>query len=57
MSIKEIDMSIARFWVQIHNLPLDYMIVENAPIIGSHLGQVIKFEESLYNGVLLRSFL
>ena len=56
-SIEEIDLESAAFWVQVHNLPPNYMTAENAPLIGSYLGKVLQFEESMYEGVLLRAFL
>ena len=50
VSFEDIDMSTAEFWVQVHNLLPDYMTAEN---VGSHLGKVVKFEESIYNGVMI----
>ena len=52
-SKEEVDMSIITFWVQVHNLPLDYMNITNAPIIGHQLGIVLKIKEPVYQGVLL----
>ena len=34
-----------------------FMMVENDPIIGRQLDGVLKFEEVVYNAVLIRSFL
>ena len=37
LSLNEVDMEIAAFWVYVHNLPPKYMSAKNAPIISSQL--------------------
>ena len=49
-------MSIIMFWIQVHNLLPNHMIAKNAPIISRQVGKVLKFEESIYKGVLIHSF-
>ena len=56
-SLDEINLSFAPFWIQVHNLPPSYMSVENIPLIRNQLGHIINFEDSLFKGVLTRSFL
>ena len=46
-------MTMIAFWVQIHNFPHDYMSTKNVPQIGSQLGHIIAFEDSLSNSVLI----
>ena len=45
------------FWIQVHNLPSDYITVDNIPIIGSQLGTVMKYEDFMYNGILLHPYM
>ena len=51
-SLQEVDMSMATFQAQVHNLLLNYMTLDNAPIIGKQVGKVLKFKEFVYKGVL-----
>ena len=45
-----INFSTTNFWVQAHNLPLEYILKENAIIIGNSMG---KFMEADLAGVVL----
>ena len=56
-SMEEIKMNTIEFWIQVHNLPLNYMNMENAPIIGNQLGKDMKYEDSMYRGVLVHPYL
>ena len=55
--LEEVDLSLAAFWMQVHNLSIGFMIVENVPIISRQLGRVLNFENAICNGVLIQSFL
>ena len=57
LSADEVDLNSIAFWDQVHNLPLDYLNAENVPHIGKQLGQLIGFEDSLQNGVMIHPFL
>ena len=46
LSLEEVDMTRIAFWVQVHNLPLEYMTAANVPQIGNQLGHIISFEDS-----------
>jgi hypothetical protein len=37
----EVDFSITSFWVQAHNLPMEYLSKENAKIIGNGMGKFL----------------
>ena len=56
LSMEEINMSIAEFWVYVHNLPPNYMTTANVNLIGQQLGKVVSFEESFHEGVMIRPF-
>ena len=57
LSIAKIDMETAAFWVQVHSLPLNYMSPTNVRVIGSQLGSIVAWEDSMYKGIMVRSFL
>uniref|UniRef100_A0A2N9GLU6 CCHC-type domain-containing protein n=1 Tax=Fagus sylvatica TaxID=28930 RepID=A0A2N9GLU6_FAGSY len=55
---REVDFSTTFFWVQAHNLPLEYLSKENAEIIGNGMGKYIEVDlsrtESSKGGNFLR---
>jgi hypothetical protein len=40
----DLDFSTTTFWIQVHNLPIDYMTTENAKLISAHLGTLHKID-------------
>lgn len=57
MAVSEIDFSKIPIWVQIHGLPMAAMTVTNAGKIMKLVGNVLEVEDSMVDGVLLRSFM
>jgi hypothetical protein len=41
---KEVYFSTTSFWVQAHNLPLEYLLKENAKIIGNSMGKFLEVD-------------
>uniref|UniRef100_A0A2N9HT90 CCHC-type domain-containing protein n=1 Tax=Fagus sylvatica TaxID=28930 RepID=A0A2N9HT90_FAGSY len=41
---QDLDFSTTTFWIQVHNLPIDYMTVDNANLISAHLGTLQKID-------------
>ena len=44
LQVRDIDFSFIQLWVQIHNLPIEYMSKENAKNIGNLLGNVLEVD-------------
>ena len=44
LQVRDIDFSFIQLWVQIHNLPIEYMSKENAENIGNLLGKVLEVD-------------
>jgi hypothetical protein len=40
----DLDFSTTSFWIQVHNLPIDYMTEENAKRISAHVGNLLKID-------------
>lgn len=45
------------FWIQVHNLPMEYMNSSNATTILSKIGRVMEVEEPIINGRIIRTFI
>ena len=43
--VKKVDFSEVKFWVQVHNLPMELMTQSNAEVIGRKLGRLIKIDD------------
>ncbi|KAJ1390976.1 Zinc finger, CCHC-type [Sesbania bispinosa] len=56
LSIEEVSFNLSPFWIQIHGLPIEMMTVKNASSIGSKLGSILRVENPMVEGHLLRSF-
>ncbi|KAJ1394458.1 Zinc finger, CCHC-type [Sesbania bispinosa] len=56
MSIEEVSFNLSPFWIQIHGLPIEMMTVKNATSIGGKLGTILRMENPMVEGHLLRSF-
>ena len=44
LQVRDIDFSFIQLWVQVHNLPIEYMSKENAENIGALLGKVLEVD-------------
>ncbi|KAJ1387655.1 Zinc knuckle CX2CX4HX4C [Sesbania bispinosa] len=56
-SVFEVNYDWAEFWVQLHNLPLEFMSDTNAVKVAKLLGDIIMIENPFVDNVLLRLFL
>ncbi|KAJ1403457.1 hypothetical protein SESBI_27298 [Sesbania bispinosa] len=56
MSLEEVSFNFSPFWIQIHGLPIEMMTVKNASSIGNKLGTILRVENPIVEGHLLRSF-
>lgn len=45
------------FWIQVHNLPLEYMDSSNVNTILRKVGKVMEIEESIVEGKILRTLM
>ncbi|KAF7822884.1 TMV resistance protein N-like [Senna tora] len=54
--IKEICFNRAPFWVQFHDLPLGVLCRDNVERMGAKVGDVMVYENPIFNGRLIRSF-
>ncbi|KAI9084479.1 hypothetical protein K1719_033467 [Acacia pycnantha] len=54
---EDFDFSRCPAWIQMHNVPMEAWCLDNAIMIGSHVGEVMLAEDPLYNGKYLRNFL
>lgn len=57
MSMKEIIFSRVQFWVQVHELPLDFISVKSAEKILNEMGEVLEIEDPMVEGKLIRPFI
>ena len=44
LQVRDIDFSFIQLWVQVHNLPIEYMLKENTENIGALLGKVLEVD-------------
>ena len=57
MTINELDFSHSLYWIQIHDLPPDYLNVRNAKQIGDRLEDILAVEDPMEGNCLLKSYL
>nr|POE83537.1 hypothetical protein CFP56_48269 [Quercus suber] len=57
LQVRDIDFSFIQLWVQVHNLPIEYMSKENAENIGALLGKVLEVDFTSDGLVCLSRFL
>ncbi|OMO81733.1 hypothetical protein CCACVL1_12255 [Corchorus capsularis] len=57
LTVTEMEFRMLKFWVQVHNLPIEMLTHKNALVIGSELGRIVRIEEPITDGGLGRSFL
>jgi hypothetical protein len=57
LSLDEINFHTAPFWIQVHGLPLKYMIRQNAFAIGKGIGNFLKADNDEAAGFIYRSYL
>ena len=50
MVLKDVDFSVAPYWVQFHGIPLEAFNSSNAKILGDSVGEAVMFEKPLSNG-------
>ena len=53
----EVDFSTTSFWVQAHNLPMEYLSKENAKIIGNGMGKFLDVDLARVDKAKLGNFL
>ncbi|KAH1115075.1 hypothetical protein J1N35_008453 [Gossypium stocksii] len=46
-SISEMDFSSIQYWIQVHNLPMEWLSRKNVEIIGVRLGKVVEIDDDL----------
>ncbi|KAG8502351.1 hypothetical protein CXB51_000303 [Gossypium anomalum] len=56
-SISKMDFSSIQYWIQVHNLPMEWLSKKNVEIIGSRLGKVVEIDDDLVRNGICRSFL
>lgn len=47
MRLEEVDLDSIKFWLQIHGLQRDQMLVENAHKIRAIMGEMVELDESM----------
>jgi hypothetical protein len=57
LSIRDITFHTSPFWIQVHGLPLKYMLLKNAVAIGKSLGVLLEVDNADSLGLICRSFL
>lgn len=57
VSPHEIYFDLAPFWLQIHNLPMEFLNSSNVTTILSRVGKVLEVEEPIIEGRILRTFI
>ena len=56
LAIHEIDFRSAEFWVQLHNLPLEFLDESNLNMLGACIGMVLDVDIPIVQGSLIRPF-
>ena len=57
LSVEDMDFSSIPIWIQVHNLPIEYMSKENAEEIGALVGEVIEVDFTANGGICMSKFL
>ena len=57
MAVEDIDFSSLPLWIQVHDLPIEYMSKENAEEIGAMVGEVLEVDFTGNGGVCMSKFL
>lgn len=57
VSPQEVFFDLTPFWIQIHNLPTEYLNSINATTILNNVGKVVEIEEPIVEGKILRTFI
>lgn len=57
LSVEDMDFSSIPIWIQVHNLPIEYMSKENAVEIGALVGEVLEVDFTSNGGICMSKFL
>lgn len=57
LSVEDMDFSSIPIWIQVHNLPIEYMSKENAVEIGALVGEVLEVDFTSNEGICMSKFL
>ncbi|KAK7832799.1 uncharacterized protein CFP56_026224 [Quercus suber] len=57
LSVKDMDFSSIPIWMQVHNLPIEYMSKENAKELGALVGEVIEVDFTGNRGICMSKFI
>ena len=57
LSIEDMNFSSIPIWIQVHNLPIEYIFKENAEEIGALVGEVIEVDFIGNGGICMSKFL
>ncbi|XP_019184789.1 PREDICTED: uncharacterized protein LOC109179748 [Ipomoea nil] len=49
-SLLDVELNVAEFWVQVHNLPLGFMSARVAEAVGNHIGCFVKADQRNFDG-------
>ena len=53
LAIDEVKLQLCSFWVQVHNLPFQYITTKNAIKIGKGIGKILKLETTTLLGLFV----
>lgn len=56
-STVELDFTTNPFWIQVHNLPLEFLNTQNVTTLLKKVGRVVEVEGPMYEGKQLRNFI
>ena len=57
LSIEEIKLNLCAFWIQVHDLPLQYMTTQNAIRIGKGIGKILQLDNDNSTELVCRRFI
>jgi hypothetical protein len=57
LAIDEVKLQFCAFWVQVHELPRQFMTTKNAIRIGKSIGNILELDNNISSGIISRPFL
>jgi hypothetical protein len=57
LAIDEVKLHLCAFWIQVHDLPLQYMTTRNAIKIGKRIGKVLELDNNNSTELICRKFI
>ena len=57
LAIDEVKLQFCAFWVQVHNLPMQFMTTTNAIRIGKGIGKILELDHNNSSGLISRPFI